>query len=302
MQSCLGPEIARLIMSGEDEPTSSASSRKGKGRAPPDEAAHEASEVTPLLERSETTSRYDGDQSSADGDAAQDDQDAPQSSARSPSRSSSVRSKKTALIGWPSIVAITTLMALIIAIMLGAFFVPAALQDYTKHASILEPTNLSLESITATGVRARIQAEFRLDGSRVEKDSSRRVGRIAGWMFGKLGTDETIVSVYLPEHDNILLGTAAFPPLTLDVVDGHSTPVDLVTELALGDTDGVREVANTWLDGKLKTVKCLGKADVTFRSGGLPLGTYTLVDTFFVEGQSLYLSFAAYFFGEKFFW
>lgn len=287
-------------MPGDEEPTSSASSGKGKGRAPPDDTAHESSETTPLLSGSANTSRYDGDQSSVKG-APAEDVSASQSS-RSASRASSVRSKRgAAMIGWPSIIAVAILISLVFGIMLGAFFAPALVSDYAKQASVLEPTNLSLESITATGVRARVQATFRMDGSRVEKDASRRIGRAATWIMGKLGTDETIVSVYLPEHENILLGTAALPPLTIDVIDGHSTAVDIITELALGDADGIRTVANTFLEGKLDTVRLLGKADISLRSGGLPLGTHSVVESFVVEGQSLYRSFAAFYFGEKVF-
>lgn len=282
-------------MSGDEEPRSSASSGKGKARAAPDDAAHESSEATPLLSGSANTSRYDGDNSSVkDGPL---DEDVPLVS----SRASSVRSKRATMVGWPSIVAGATLIVTIIVIMLGAFFAPAAIEDYAKHAAVLEPTNLSLESITATGVRARVQATFFMDGTRVEKDASRRIGRVASWVFGKLGTDETLVSVYLPEHENILLGTAAFPPLTLDVVDGHTTAVDVITELALGDADGIRAVANTFLGGKLDTVKLVGKADITLRSGGLPLGTHSVVDSMVVEGQPLYRSFAALYFGAKMF-
>ncbi|CRK39892.1 hypothetical protein BN1723_018740, partial [Verticillium longisporum] len=85
--------------------------------------------------------------------------------------------------------------------------------EYAKEAAVLEPTNLSLESITSDGVKARIQANFRLDGSRVKDDSSRRLGRFATWVVRKLGTEETKVNVYLPEYEGTLLGSAVVPPL-----------------------------------------------------------------------------------------
>lgn len=273
----------------------SGSATNGNSQTTPDDPT----ESTPLLARSTSTARYDGDQSSVKGAPPAEDLQA--ASARSSSVSSSIRLKRASRLGLPSIIACTVLISLIIAIMLGAFFVPAAVEEYAKQAAVLEPTNLSLESITATGVQARVQANFRLDGSRVEQDMSRRIGRVATWVLGKLGTDETVVAVYLPEHKNVLLGTAALPPLTIDVVDGHSTAVDIVTELALGDADGIRTVANTWLDGKLDKIKLVGKADVSLRSGGIPLGTHGVVESFIVEGQALYRSFAALYFGEKVF-
>lgn len=296
-----------------DEETSSSSSRKGKARALPDDQPTFSSERTPLLSGSASSSRYDGEyKSPSGGDEDDEDEDDSHiiagpsrtgaSSQRTASRASSVRSAKApAVVGWPSLIAGITLMVLVVTIMLGAFFVPAAVEEYAKQAAVLEPTNLSLESITADGVRARIQASFRLDGSRVRGDGPRRIGRVATWFVRKLGTDETRVRVYLPQFENVLLGTAVVPPLTIDVVDGHSTTIDLVTNLVLGDAEGIRSVANTWLEGRLDKIKLVGKADVSVKAGAIPLGTHSVVESIVVEGQSLYRSFASLYFGEKVF-
>jgi hypothetical protein len=186
-------------------------------------------------------------------------------------------------------------------ILFGAFIVPPAVEEYAKQAAVLEPTNLSLESITADGIRARIQANFRLDGSRVQQDTTRRIGRLATWAVRKLGTAETLVGVYLPEYDNVLLGTAKLPPLTVDLVDGHTTAIDIIADLTPGDADGIRTIANEWLEGKLDRVKLLGKADLQLNSGVIPLGTHPVLESLVFEGQSLYRSFASLYFGEKVF-
>lgn len=188
---------------------------------------------------------------------------------------------------------------LAVIIIFVAFFVPAAVEQYAKEAAVLEPTSLSLESITSDGVRARIQANFRLDGSRVKEDGTRRIGRLATWAVRKLGTDETKVQVFLPEFDGMLLGTAAIPPLVLDLVDGHSNAVDFVADLVPGDADGIRMLANQWLRGKLETVRFRGKADLRLNSGFLPLGSHTVTESLVIEGQYLYDSFASLYFGEK---
>ncbi|SPO05654.1 uncharacterized protein DNG_08341 [Cephalotrichum gorgonifer] len=272
-------------MAGGAEPSSSASSRKGKGRAGNDSPQHDTSETTPLLSESTVTSGYGGS-SVKDAAANESPRSPPTPSSRSSSVSSS-SSKRSTVVGWPSIVAGTVLAMMIVVIIIGAFFVPVAVEEYAKQAAVLEPTNLSLESITATGVRARVQANFRLDGSRVKQDASRRIGRAATWIVGTLGTDETLVSVYLPEYDNILLGTAALPPFTVNVIDGQNTAVDVITELALGDADGIRTIANTWLEGKLDTVRLVGKADISLRSGRLPLGTHGVVESIVVEANNV---------------
>ena len=288
-------------MSSDEESSVStrASSRKGKAKATKADLQDDSSEVTPLLSGSASITRYDGEEHDAEDDDAQPETTSPRSADDRPSSSHSLKSYSSA--GWPSIVAGVILISITISIMLVAFFVPAAVEEYAKQAAVLEPTNLSLESITTTGVRARVQANFRLDGSRVRQDGPRRIGRVATWLVGSLGTEKTLVGVYLPEYDNILLGTAILPPMTISVTDGHSTSIDIIAELAPGDADGIRSVANQWLEGKLDRVRLLGKADVSLRTGVLPLGTHSVVESFIVEGQSLYRSFASLYFGEKVF-
>lgn len=186
-----------------------------------------------------------------------------------------------------------------LAVMVFAFFVPAAVEEYAKQAIVLEPTNLSLVSITSDGIRARIQANFRLDAQRVENDHVRRVGRAATWLVGELGTGETKINVYLPEYNGVLLGSAAVPPLTVSIVDGRNNAVDFVADLIPGEAEGIRTIANEWLEGRLDFVRIRGQADVQLKAGFIPLGMHSIAESLTFEGQSLYRSFASLYFGEK---
>jgi hypothetical protein len=191
------------------------------------------------------------------------------------------------------------LSLLALAVMILAFIVPAAVEEYAKQATVLEPTNLSLISITTNGVRARIQANFRLDAQRVANDHVRRVGRAATWLVGELGTEETKISVFLPEYDNVLLGTATVPPLRIKIADGRNNAMDFEADLAPGDAEGIRMIANEWLDGKLDSVRVRGQADIQLTAGFIPLGTHSVAESLTFEGQYLYRSFASLYFGEK---
>lgn len=242
-----------------------------------------ASETAPLLSTASETPRYDGEQDEPHDEAAP-------LVAESPKRRG---------IRWPSLLAIIALIIIAIGIMLMAFLLPSAVEEYAKQAAVLEPTGLSLESITATGVKARIQASFRLDGSRVADPNSRRLGKFTTWVVRKLGTEETQLSVFSPQYNNTLLGTAVVPPLVLDIVDGHHTLVDFIAELSPGDSSAYRTIANQWLDGKLDRLEVLGKADISLKSGIIPLGTHPVAQKLVLEGQSLYRSFASLYFGEK---
>jgi len=252
----------------------------------------ESLESTPLLSNSTATPRYDGTQDEIrrvdTGSTASQDVDG-----------ASTKSLNTKPSRWPSIIAMIALAAFALTVMTVAFFVPAAVEDYAKQALVIEPTNLALESITADGVRARVQANFRLDGQRVQNEHVRRVGRVTTWLVGRLGTKRTKISVYLTEYDNILLGTASVPPLTVSVQDGHNTAVDFVADLVPGNVEGIRTIANEWLEGRLDVVRLQGKADVELKAGIIPLGTHTVSESLTFEGQSLYRSFASLYFGQK---
>lgn len=253
----------------------------------------DSGETTPLLSGSAETPHYDGEHSEADRDAA--------ASIRSRHSDDLSTTPKKKSWRWASGIAMGILTAALVAIAILAFILPDTVQEYAQQAAVIEPTNLSLDSITVNGVRARIQANFRLDGSRVGSEHVRNLGRAATWVARQLETKETEVTVYLPDYDSILLGSAVIPPLVINLRDGDTTKLDFVADIRPGSLDGIRTIANEWLEGKLKSLRLDGNADLTLRSGILPLGTHAVSDTLVFEGQSLYQAFSALYFGEKVF-
>lgn len=200
---------------------------------------------------------------------------------------------------WPSLIAMVIMATLVVVVMVLGFVVPPAVQQYIENAVVLEPTDLTVESLTTDGVRARMKATFQLDGSRVKDENARRIGRIATSVMRKLGTAETRLRVHLPHYDNALVGTAALPPITLNLVDGQVTNLDFVTEFAPGDTDTMRKIVNEWLKGNLDQLKVTGATAVSLKSGIFPLGTHDISESMVFEGQSLYRTFASLYFGQK---
>lgn len=176
---------------------------------------------------------------------------------------------------------------------------PAAVEEYAKQALVIEPTNLSIASFTDKGITARVQANLRMDASRVKNEHIRNVGRFGTWIAKKVESDESKVEVYLPEYGNVLIGTALVPKFVMDIRNGHTTAIDFLTDLTPGDVEGIRRVANDWLEGRLDQIRVLGKADVGLKSGLIFLGSRTISESLVFEGQSLYRSFASLMFGEK---
>ena len=177
---------------------------------------------------------------------------------------------------WPSIVALTLLLIIVITILGLGFAAPAVLEEYAKEAIVFEPTGLSIHSFTSTGVQARVQGDFKLDGSRVHKSSVRDLGRAMSWIARKVESEESIVQVYLPEYHDMLLGTATIPPIVVTIREGTKSHVDVITDLSAGDLDGLKSLANDWIRGKIARLVIRGEAMVPLKSGMFYLGTQSL--------------------------
>lgn len=229
---------------------------------PDDEPQDPASEETPLLPRQ-------------NGDIEAHDQSQPQSSAASLLRAfQGGKDKKSRR--WPSIIALLLLCIVVVLIIVFAFFAPAIVEEYAMQAVAFEPTSLSIDGFTATGVRARIQGDFTMDASRVQKKSVRDLGKFGTWLARAAESGESEVEVSLPEYGNVVLGTAQVPSITVDLRNGHTTHIDFFSDLQPGDVGGIRRIANDWLDGRLGQLRVLGKATVPLKSGIFNLGKQTV--------------------------
>ena len=186
---------------------------------------------------------------------------------------------------WPSIVALTILGIAIIVILCLGFAAPAAVEEYAKEAMVFEPTNLSIDSFTKTGVRARIQGDFRLDSTKVGKKSVRDFGRAGTWIAKAVESKRSKVKVYLPEYDELLIGTADVPPIKVDVRDGHVTHINILSDLAAGDLEGIRHMAMDWIEGRIGRLSVRGVADIPLKSGIFNLGTQSLMHTIEFTGE-----------------
>ena len=182
-------------------------------------------------------------------------------------------------------VALTLLTAVVLVILGLGFAAPAVVEEYTKEAMVFEPTALSIDSFTSTGVKARVQGDFTLNGSKVRRKPVRDLGRAATWIAAAVESKESSVEVYLPEYGNLLLGTAVIPPIVVSIRDGVTTHVDFVSDLHAGDMDGLRRMAKDWIEGRIGSLSVAGVADVPLKSGIFGLGTQKLSETIVFAGS-----------------
>jgi hypothetical protein len=181
----------------------------------------------------------------------------------------------------------------VIAILCLGFALPPLIQEYAQEAVVFEPLAVSIAAFTDTGVRARIQASLVLDASRVKSQHVRNLGRFGTWLGKEIESGQSDVQVYLPEYGNILLGTAAVPPIKVNIRNGHVNNLDFFSDLTPGDIDGIRVVGNDWLGGRLGQLRVKGLATVPVKLGMLNLGSQTISESFVLQGQSLYIFFVS---------
>ncbi|KAL8905898.1 MAG: hypothetical protein Q9171_006497 [Xanthocarpia ochracea] len=188
---------------------------------------------------------------------------------------------------WPTIIALTVLTIVLLAILGLGFAAPEVVEQYAKEAMVFEPTDLSIDSFTSSGVRARIQGDFKMDGSRVHKKAVRDLGRAATWIARAVESKSTEVEVFLPEYGDVLLGSAQVPSIVVNIRNGHTTHVDFDTDLTAGDLGGIRHVADEWLNGRLDQLTVRGNADVSIKSGIFSLGTRSLSDSIVFKAHEI---------------
>ncbi|KAK4549661.1 hypothetical protein LTR36_004962 [Oleoguttula mirabilis] len=177
---------------------------------------------------------------------------------------------------WPSILALLLLCLVVILIIIFAFLAPSTVEQYAQQAVVFEPTSLSIDSFTSSGVRARIQGDFTMDAQRVHKKPVRDLGKFFTYIAREAESGESEVEVSLPEYGNVVLGTAQVPGIKVDLRNGHTTHVDFLSDLHPGDVDGIRRIANDWIEGRLGQLRVVGKASVPVKSGIFSLGKQKL--------------------------
>ena len=249
----------------------------GSKKSQRSERSRHSDESTPLLSRDIDHAGY--------GNTDRDEE-------RHSPAASSLRSLQGGIFGgkgkkatrWMTIFAVTLLLMIVIVILGLGFAAPAIIEEYAKEAMVFEPTNLSIDSFTSTGVRARIQGDFTLDASRVHKKSVRDLGRAGTWIARAVESKPSKVKVVLPEYGNVLIGTADVPSIVINVRDGHINHLDFLTDLNAGDVDGIRRIATDWLHGKLDRLSVKGTADVELKSGIFRLGSQTFIENIVFRG------------------
>ncbi|OAF54960.1 hypothetical protein VC83_08553 [Pseudogymnoascus destructans] len=244
-----------------------------------EERRGEDGENAPLLSHRYGTPRYDGEEGLAPL--------SPASTSLRQIQSSDSSASATKGKSWATITAITGLSVSILLIISVLFFAPAAVEEYSKQSMVIDPTGLSIDSFTSTGVRARVQADFQLDAAKCKNPAIRTLGRLATYIAHTVESEETEVKVYLPEYDNLLIGTATVPKAHASIRNGEVTHLDFLTDVKPAETADLQRIVNDWLSGRMTQLTVRGMIDVPLKSGFFRLGNKTISPTIILEGHNI---------------
>lgn len=246
-----------------------------------------SSESTPLLYHREEYTYGGLEAPPASPPAAPPEPEAasPESEVASPDENPKKPRKRLA---WTAICGILAVSA-IVTILVLAFIVPGVVKQYAREAAVFNPTNVSVESATSEGVKARVRGDVSFDANRVTRGPVRNLGRFVTWIGREVETGESDVNVYLPEYGNAHAGSASLPSIKLGIRNGNVNHLDFETDLVAENVEGLRSVAINWLDGKLERLLLQGSATLQPKSGLLRLGKQTVSDSIILEGKTPYL-------------
>lgn len=235
-------------------------------------------ENTPLLPREGASAQHD-------------DRSLPHLSAVSFLRSinGSNSEKRSLLRRWPSALALATLCVAVVIILVLGFVTPHIAKEYASQAAQFEPTRLSIDSYTDTGVVARLEGHFTMDASKVTKKNVRDLGRFGSRLARYVKIGDTNVEISLPKYSGIILGTATVPSTEICIMNGCETAIDTLVNLQPGPQEDLRQLANDWVDGRFDEYVVEAKADVSLTSGFLRLGKHSISQVIALGGKEISL-------------
>ena len=159
------------------------------------------------------------------------------------------------------------------------FVAPQVAKEYASQAAQFEPTRVSIDSYTDTGVVARIEGQFKMNASRVHKKAVRDLGRFGTRIARYVELGQTAVDVALPAYGDTVLGTATIPSTTICIINGRENHIDMLVNLEPGSQEGLRQLANDVVEGRFTDYTVKAIANVPIRSGILRLGKQSISQT-----------------------
>lgn len=185
---------------------------------------------------------------------------------------------------WWTIIAITILLILTINIIIFAFLVPSAVEDYAKQAAAYSVRNIQIQEYTDSGVISKAQVDITFDASRVSSSGIRKLGVFFANIAKHVYTKPCLVSVLLPQYSGAQVALVGLPELKIDIRNQHPNSLDIVFNITITNETLAVQLAGDVLDGGKSEIYAFAETDIYIRAGIIPLGHHHVEQEIVIRG------------------
>ena len=186
---------------------------------------------------------------------------------------------------WWTIISITVLLILTINIIIFAFVVPSATQNYAMQATTYTLHDIEVQEFTDNGLIAKAQVNVTIDSSRVQSKNVRNLGVFITRIFKHVYTQPCIVSVLLPQYNGAQVALVGLPALGIDVRNHHVNNYEIISNVTITNSSLAVQLAGDLLAGKRQEIQTIAEADVNIKAGFIPMGRHHISQQVIVQGR-----------------
>ena len=186
---------------------------------------------------------------------------------------------------WWTIISIAILLLITVNIIVFAFVMPSAVENYTAEATSYSIQNIEVLDYTDSGVISNSQVNIAFDASRVSSNGIRNLGLFTTGIFRHVHTKPCLVSVLLPQYNGAQVAIITLPALKVDVRNRHVNILDVESNVTIMDNSLAVQLAGDFLAGRKQEILAIGETDVYIKAGIIPLGTHHVRQQFMIKGR-----------------
>ena len=192
---------------------------------------------------------------------------------------------RTSKRSWWTLISIAILLVITVNIIVFAFVIPSATQNYAAQATTYSLRNVEVQEFTDSGVIANAQVNITIDASRVSSRGIRNLGLFTTRIFKHIYTQPCLVSILLPQYNGAQVALVALPALTLDIRNRHVNILDIVSNVTITDNSLAVQLAGDFLAGRREEIQAIGETDVHIKAGIIPLGRHHVRQPVTIQGR-----------------
>jgi hypothetical protein len=186
---------------------------------------------------------------------------------------------------WWTIISIAILLVITVNIIVFAFVIPSATQNYAAQATTYSLSNVQVQEFTDSGVIANAQVNITIDASRVSSSGIRNLGLFITGIFKHVYTQPCLVSILLPQYNGAQVALVALPALKLDIRNRHVNILDIVSNVTITNDSLAVQLAGDFLARRREEIQAIGDTDVHIKAGIIPLGKHHVRQQVTIQGR-----------------